>query len=153
MQPTVTITGGKRIGRIIRRAKQGHSSKWLHVGFFESARYRNGIPVAQVAVENEFGVRTRTQRVPERPFFRNALDGADKDLRKVVMAKIDRTTLKVDRSMAEAIGLAMQARIQKSITVLRKPPNAPATIAMKGSDNPLIDTGFMRQSVTYRHGR
>jgi hypothetical protein len=40
--------------------------------------------------------------------------------------------------------------IQHEITVLRHPPNAPATIRAKGSSKPLIDTGEMRQSVTYQ---
>lgn len=29
------------------------------------------------------------------------------------------------------------------------PPNAPSTIAQKGSDRPLIDTGELRKSVAY----
>ena len=52
-----------------------------------------------------------------------------------------------------------------SITVIRKPPNAPITIKGgwmrskkgklfyikgKGSDNPLIDTGFLKMSVVHR---
>ena len=33
---------------------------------------------------------------------------------------------------------------------ISSPPLAPATIARKGSDKPLVDTGLMRNSITSR---
>jgi hypothetical protein len=46
-------------------------------------------------------------------------------------------------------GEKAKAAIQEAITELKEPPNAPSTIKRKHSDNPLIDSGNMRQSVTY----
>ena len=43
-----------------------------------------------------------------------------------------------------------QGAIQKEITNLKEPPNSPATIAKKGSSNPLIDSGDMRKSVKWK---
>ena len=46
------------------------------------------------------------------------------------------------------VGAAAEGAIRQYITDLDTPPNAPSTIRRKGSSNPLIDTGAMRQSVT-----
>ena len=37
----------------------------------------------------------------------------------------------------------------EAITEIKNPPNAAGTISAKGSANPLMDTGLMRQSVTW----
>ena len=50
----------------------------------------------------------------------------------------------------KVMGMKVQADVQQAITVLSSPANAPSTIAKKGSSNPLIDTGHMRQSVSHR---
>lgn len=43
--------------------------------------------------------------------------------------------------------------IKKSITGWSVPANAPSTIAKKGFNNPLIETGKMRDSIDYRINR
>lgn len=48
------------------------------------------------------------------------------------------------------VGVVAVGMVQKYMTDLRDPPNAPSTIAKKGSSNPLIDSGAMRQSVHYK---
>ena len=49
----------------------------------------------------------------------------------------------------ERVGIVAVGKVQQYMTDLKTPPNAPSTIAKKGSSNPLIDSGAMRQSVTY----
>lgn len=49
----------------------------------------------------------------------------------------------------EIIGQIAVGKVQTYMTDLKTPPNAKSTVAKKGSSNPLIDTGAMRQSVTY----
>lgn len=49
----------------------------------------------------------------------------------------------------EQVGLIAVAKVQQKIVDVRTPPNAPSTIRKKGSSNPLIDTGAMRQSVSH----
>ncbi len=46
-------------------------------------------------------------------------------------------------------GVAIKGQLQQSIKDLVSPPLKPATIAAKGFDKPLIDTGFMLRSVDY----
>lgn len=49
----------------------------------------------------------------------------------------------------ERVGIVATGKVQQYMTDLRSPPNAPSTIAKKGSSNPLISSGAMRASVTY----
>lgn len=127
----------------IRESVSGPSA--VKVGFPEG-RAAGG--VIERAVFNEFGT---SRGVPERPFFRNAM--ADNKTKYRAMTRAEaRRILAGEATMASALGdlgIMAQGDIQQSIVSLRTPPNAPATIARKGSSNPLIDTGEMRQAVTY----
>lgn len=142
-----TTTGGDKLRRILRDAGKGGVSN-VEVGFFESARYPNGTPVAAVAAWNEFGTKT----IPERPFFRQAIAEMQDGIVNILKAGIDPKEGVVDQQLANRIGAYAQGQVQKSITKLDEPPNAPATVAAKGSSNPLIDKGTMRQSVTWKVG-
>lgn len=48
----------------------------------------------------------------------------------------------------DGAGILAAGKVQEYMTELSDPPNSPVTIEMKGSDNPLIDTGALRSSVT-----
>lgn len=116
----------------------------LEIGFFETARYPNGVFVAQVARYNEFG----TLNIPMRPFFRNAIN---KNIKKWYATLQNAINQNATPSKALSIvGEVARADIIQSITDLRTPPNAESTIKQKKSTNPLIDTGLMRRSVTYK---
>ena len=153
---TVKRTGGKKLQRLLREAGKGGVSG-VKVGFFSTAKYQDGTPVAAVAAWNEFGTKT----IPERPFFRNALAEMEDGIANVIKAGIDPKKMVVDEQLADRVGLYAAAQVQESITALRDPPNAPETIARKrkklhgkkgvgGGENPLIDTGFMHDSVTWQ---
>lgn len=47
------------------------------------------------------------------------------------------------------LGVAAKGLVQEEIVNGGFAPNAESTIAKKGSEQPLIDTGYMRQSVNY----
>lgn len=116
----------------------------LEIGFFETARYPNGVFVAQVARYNEFG----TLNIPMRPFFRNAIQ---KNIKKWYATLQNAINQNATPSKALSIvGEVARADIIQSITDLKAPPNAQSTIKQKKSTNPLIDTGLMRRSVTYK---
>ena len=116
----------------------------LEIGFFETARYPNGIFVAQVARYNEFG----TLNIPMRPFFRNAIN---KNIKKWYATLQNAINQNATPSKALSIvGEVARADIIQSITDLRTPPDAESTIKQKKSTNSLIGTGLMRRSVTYR---
>ena len=142
--------GGKKLERLLREAAKGGVSG-VRVGFFSTAKYQDGTPVAAVAAKNEFG--TGDGRIPERPFFRRAMAETEDGITNVLKSGIDPQKMVVDERLAEKVGAYVQGEIQESITALKEPPNVPETIANKGSSNPLIDTGFMRESVAYEVDR
>jgi hypothetical protein len=102
--------------------------------------------VSDIAFFNEFG----TRDIPSRPFMRQAIDENIDSLFNM-KDRIFSTVIDGKRTAAQGLGLLGEhvvGLIQKKIVDLREPPNTPETIERKGSDNPLVDTGQMRQSVT-----
>ena len=147
--------GGKKIQRLLREAGKGGVSG-VKVGFFSTARYEDGTPVAAVAAWNEFG----TETIPERPFFRNALAESERGVSNILAKGIDTEKMVVDEQLAGRVGEYVQGKIQDSIVALNDPPNSPATIAQKrkklhgkkgtgGGETPLIDTGVMLHAVAW----
>lgn len=116
----------------------------LEVGFFANATYPNGMPVSAVAKILNEGNRARG--LPPRPFMSNAISENKKTWFKVLKRDLKKRHV---RTSINKLGTHIQNDIKTSITNLRTPPNAPRTVARKGSTNPLIDTGHMRRSVTY----
>lgn len=107
----------------------------------------SSVTLAQVAEWNEFG----TSRIPARPFIRGFVD----DRREDIMTWIKRATERVAKGVApeeafEIVGLRIQSGMQKRIADGVPPPNAASTIARKGSSKPLINTGQLRSSITYK---
>jgi hypothetical protein len=111
--------------------------------------------VIERALFNEFG----TKNIPERPALRNAVRSNRTVYRSMMKAEA-RTILlgavkghdsaKAKIRALKRLGIRAQGDIQSEITSLQTPPNAASTIRQKGSSNPLIDTGEMRKSVTYK---
>lgn len=99
-----------------------------------------------IASANEYG--TRDGRIPERSFIRSTMD----ENRRKLLTKTKRL-LKNEkyniRKILNLLGLEITRLIQRKITTLSSPPNKPSTIRAKGSDNPLIDTGQLRQTIRH----
>ena len=136
--------GGKKLQRLLREAGKG-GVKGVAVGFFSTAMYEDGTPVAAVAAWNEFG----TETIPERPFFRNALAESERSVGRILQGGLDTKKMVVDEQLAGRVGAHVQGKIQESITALKEPPNAPSTVRAKGSSDPLMDTGTLRNSVAW----
>ena len=108
--------------------------------------------MAAVAAWNEFGTKDAAgaTRIPERPFFRQAISQVDDGVLNLLRHGTDPKKGVVDLQLANRVGAYVQGEIQKRIIELVEPPNAPSTVKAKRSSNPLIDIGVMRGSVTYR---
>lgn len=129
--------------RDYRKIKGFLQDKTLKVGIFETAKYPNGEYVASVGFWNEYG----TINIPARPFFRNAIA---KNKQKWIGAFQNFAKKAQDcESAMEMLGEIASGDIKDSITSLNTPPNAPSTIKKKKSSNPLIDTGLLRNSISY----
>lgn len=149
------VEGGERLRRWAR--DYGRGGNWsIKVGFFKTAQYqasqgKPAMPVAMVAAWNEFGTQGRTRSTPERPFFRNAIRSRSnhKKIVQTIARNTNAKTGKMGKRGRGQVGRQMVSSIQESIKSLQTPPNSPMTIAIKGSSNPLIDTGHMRRSVSH----
>lgn len=89
--------------------------------------------------------------IPERPFIANAMrdnrnkyrDGMQTAARAILAGEYDM------RTALNRLGIMAQGDIQQEIQSLSTPPNSPVTVAIKGSSNPLVDTGRLGQSITW----
>lgn len=108
---------------------------------------KDGTDICQVATWNEFG----TSKIPARPFMRDGINNNQREIQNHVTREakgIINGTVSPQEFLSSC-GVNLKGQIQKEIRHGEFAPNAPSTIARKGSDKPLIDTGRMRQSVDF----
>lgn len=139
--------GDKLVAHLAELAAKVSKAATLSVGVMEDATYPDGTPVALVAATNEFGRPSVGQ--PPRPAFRNAIaEHGDS------WGGIAADLLKANGYDAEVtlnqMGEGIKGQIQDSIRSLTAPPLKASTIARKGFDKPLIDTGHEIASIDYK---
>lgn len=157
MPTTDKDMGAKAVAQMVAELKGAA----LDVGFFSDADEGHGGEVATIASANEFG--TRDGRIPARPFMRSTFDAKHPDTQRIFDQRFEEfcqlgkeqssgsTRSGAARFIFTAIGAYMVSEIQRSILNWSTPPNAASTQRGKrGTNNPLIDTGMMRKSVTFR---
>jgi len=117
------------------------------IGVLQDAEpYQDGTSMVDVAFWNEFGY-----GVPERSFIRSTADEGTNRYTRMMRGeagKIFSGTSTVKLSLEKA-GMKGQSDVRRKIRTLNTPPNAPSTIAQKGSSNPLIDQGSLLNSINY----
>ena len=126
-------------------------SQKLQVGFLEGHKYpedENGETpyVAEVALSNEMG----TVKSPARPFMRPTFEN-NQTRWKTVFGKVLIDSIKNNNpnQAFNNLGDAVQGDIKKTISTISEPPLSPYTIKKKGNAKPLVDTGYMLNSVMY----
>ncbi len=133
------------IEKDLRKLNKSH----VNVGFMGGdVREDSPLTNAEVAVFNEFG----TANAPARPFMRPAIAKNKNSIMKMQeegYSDVLKQRSSVGREL-KSIGVFVTGEIQREITSVKSPANAKSTIKAKGSSNPLIDTGAMRQSVTHK---
>ena len=140
------------------------------VGYLKSNSkvYENGESVTNVAAKNEFGVASpqswvcrRTGKIvtvasiPDRPFmrisFNNSKEFMLKGMHKIINDQLTTaSSLESVMRKMDLLGAKAVSEVQRVITYISEPPNAPQTIECKQSSNPLIDTGLMRRSADFK---
>lgn len=141
---SLKFSGGDKIRKALIDAAGKAKPEVLRVGFLQDATYPDGTSVATVAFFNEFG----TSRAPPRPFFRQMIasksPGWGQALVKALRANGGDT-----HAALNLMGEGIKGQLVESIRNFSSPGNAPSTIAKKGFDKPLVDTGLMIRSVDY----
>lgn len=129
---------------VFNRVRGVHGAS-VKVGFIGN-HYPDGTSVVSVAYFHEFG----TSKMPARPFLRlgvRRFNAEEPALRR----RASRAVL-FGMPRAQALGLiGAKARdhVVAQINDNTPPALAPATIKAKGSSKTLVDTGLLKQSVTW----
>lgn len=141
------IKGGEKLKAALDKIAQSVTKPAaLQVGFLEGATYPDGKSVAMIAAIQNFGAPSRG--IPPRPFFSNMVKDKSPEwpeaLGKVLVAKNYDAT-----AALELMGQGIKGQLQESVVDTNSPPLSPRTVARKGFDKPLIDTGHMQNSIDY----
>lgn len=108
-----------------------------------------GLTLGETARINEFG--TEDGVIPERPAWRLGLAHGQKEFNRLNELNLHLVAMgrkPLERALGE-LGAMGAARVKTEIRDGDFAPNAPSTVAKKGSSHPLIDTGQEKQSVTW----
>ncbi len=136
------------------------------VGWFESAKYPSGAPVAGVAQVQEFGSPAR--KIPPRPFFRTTVTEKQNDWA-ATSKQLAQAAVRGDiaaNKMIPALCLAAEGHVRATITKLIDPPLKQSTIAARkrklanggvGAKStigkPLVETGILLNTLTSQVGK
>ena len=86
--------------------------------------------------------------IPARPWLTPGVQSGNEEYLQIITRAIEAgDPLKL---ALERVGVVAASKVQLFMTQLKSPPNAASTIKKKGSSNPLIDSGALRQSVTFK---
>lgn len=136
-------SGGKVDVRALRKLARENTILVGHVGGLTTS---GGLENAKLASWLHDGTAT----IPARPYLLQGLRSGMNDIRKAIRAHFD--LVKKGKEGLDRIGLTAVAAVQDFVrgdSYRETVPNAPSTIKGKGSDTPLIDTGFLINSLTY----
>lgn len=134
----------KAIEEIERIGKQfGKGPNGVKVGLPKGSNaYPDGTSVIMVGAVHEFGSDSRG--IPQRSYLRSTMIEKKRDYKKL----FSKLSLRIIRGMEVKkalgiIGLQAQTDVQSKIESIDSPP------LQYREGNPLIDTGHLRQSITY----
>lgn len=125
--------GGQQAGKRVHDQETGESH----------SEASGSMTVAELATIHEFGL-----GAPERSFIRGFYDLTEADVRALLVQQFSRPgvdPLVAGDLCALKIEAAMKTFINDKVNL---EPNTDETIARKGSDVPLVDTGVLRSSIT-----
>lgn len=140
---------------IARELKKLRGGQFVTVGIHEDAGSHPdaGISNAQLGALLNYGNETNTMYgnpapIPPRPWLVPGVESGTQDIVDTIADGIEQG-LPMSQVL-EQVGAFVEGAVQQYMTDLKEPPNSPVTVERKGSSNPLIDTGALRASVTYK---
>lgn len=149
---TANVSGGSALARHLKEIeKRLGKGAHVRVGFMADADYPAGdgkskpLPVAQVAFWNEYG----TLNIPSRPFMRDMIERKSPRWGVALGNALRKTKYDAEKALA-IMGEEIKGQLYNSINNWTSPPNAKRTVARKGFNKPLTETGRMLRSVDYQ---
>jgi hypothetical protein len=143
----VEVKGGGKFSDWLKSTAQEAANKRVDIGFFADATYEDGTLVPLVAAIQEFGA--PSQNIPPRPFFRQMIQKNQSHWPDDIGKALKATDYDAEKALA-VVGEMVAGELREEITAFDGAPLSPKTIARKGSDKQLVDTGTMLKSVTSR---
>jgi hypothetical protein len=157
MQPTVTTTsgGGDSMAKLRQQlAKIAQTDVYVGVPEDETNRNSGAMTNAGLLYIHTHG--SALQHIPARPVLEPAIEAPDnaalitKQLGEAARSTLSAKPGDAKDHLNQAGMLARNAAIRWFVDPRNGwAPNAPSTIAEKGSDRPLINTAQMRRSITF----
>lgn len=155
MKPTITVTEGGSFDDV-RKALASLSGARVYVGIPEKETSRPGQVVTNAGLMYIHTHGSQALHIPARPVIEPAIEAKDNkklitnELGKAALAELDgkRDETMLHLQLAGTLGANAAKRWFRDPRN-GWPPNSPRTIAAKGSDQPLIDTGELRRSITH----
>jgi hypothetical protein len=99
---------------------------------------------------------TNTITIPERSFIRKGYDDKKREIQREIDNSLDQVlTFRITlESFYNRVGERLVSIAKEYLTDLREPLNHPFTLKQKApKDNPLLNTGQLRQSITWKKVR
>ena len=148
IRSSVTVTNNGLLDRIKRTAR-GFTTR-VAVGYFGNVGHsgRQPITLGNLARIHEFG----TGHIPARPFVTPALKQNRRKYLRLAGSQITPVILgrRTTTSVWHLLGQEAVKDVQTYMVTASFTPLSPKTVKRKGSSKPLIDTGQLRQSITYQ---
>lgn len=155
MKPTISTSSTDRTAQL-RDSLRKLARQRVLVGVPEdhTVRQSGEVTNAQLVYLHSHG--SALHGAPSRPIIEPAIEAPDNraniaaELGAAARAALDDDAVQTNAHLQQA-GMLGRNAAQRWFTDPRNgwAPNSPATIARKGSDQPLVDTGQMRRALTY----
>lgn len=155
VKPTITVTESGSFDEVKKNLAHLSEMK-VYVGIPEKETSRQGQVVTNAGLMFIHTNGSPLQHIPPRPVIEPAIEAPDNkariinELEQVASSELDGNVDAAIEHLVRAGTLGANAAKRW----FRDPrngwaPNAPRTIAAKGSDRPLIDTGELRRAITH----
>jgi hypothetical protein len=148
VQITDNDRGWTALNRRAKKAKDGRVKVGVLANDAKGNQDHGGLTVAELAAILHYG----TDEIAARPYLAMAFDKIREELSKMggeLLTKVLTGQIPLDQALG-LLGLKLSTEAKKIITEGRQlAPNAPSTIARKGSDRPLVDTARLLNANTW----
>lgn len=140
----------------LQKKADDYAKTKIKTGWFDSNRYEDGTPVAQVAkIQNDGAVirnkkTGKTIEIPSRPFFTDAINNNKENIKDRYI-KDFKGYIKNKRNKEASLRRTsnyIEGLVKKQIVNGGYKPNSPDTVEKKGFNKPLVDTGIMLQTIS-----
>ena len=128
-------------------------TKEVRVGLFEDDQSADGtMTMADLGTLMEYGDTSLGGYIPPRPFMRDTAVNYEDQIGDYMVSIVDDMMfLGLDvKQVLTQVGDNYSDMTKTTIERFSNPPNSVETIAMKGRNDPLVDTGKMKDSVKFK---